>query len=436
MSDDSMPGAPDDGPNPEHLAVLRQGLEVWNLWREQNPDIRPNLFKADLKRFILWDANLQGTDLEGANLEGAWLSLANLRGALIRQARLGNALLGGANLSGADLEESQLSWADLYGADLTGAYLAGADLEGAILEGADLVGGELARTVNLTQDQINVANGNWVTSLPHGMTYPDHWAKEPEAELDTGTSGPPKPSLPTSPSPVPMAWSVAGKITVVPPRERPPAHGLSPETRDLLAWALTDAAADLAEHIRSGNSDQNIANRLDAYARECAKGGAQLNVLRLDAIIRTLSGLVRNDTDALSAIDSQEYSVFADDHDRLTRFYPDFEDYQRALASAPNIPAPPNLDLAKLLREPPGPDIIDVSIPDAIDDILPRGESLPDSRRTDTQETNERKFSLMKIVEGLKLALEMPGAAVSAIAAIRRLYAILKPLFDWLMLIF
>lgn len=408
----------------ECLEILRQGADVWNVWRKENPNILPDLSQANLRR---------------TNLKAANFSEINLRGANLEEANLDRAIFWGADLNRANLRWSYLVEADFGRADMREADLTGANLRWAFfIHPVD--GARLNEALHLTQKQIETAEGNWRTLLPPGLIHPDHWDKEPEispepATDSTSASGT-KLSLSDIPSPVPMEWNADGKIAVVAPKERLFARGLSPATRDLLARALTDAAADLAKHIRSGNSDQNIANRLDAYARECAKGGAQLNVLRLDAIIRTLSGLVRNDTDALSAIDSQEYSVFADDHDRLTRFYPDFEDYQRALASAPNIPAPPNLDLAKLLREPPGPDIIDVSIPDAIDDILPRGESLPDSRRTDTQETNERKFSLMKIVEGLKLALEMPGAAVGAIAAIPPLYAILKPLFDWLMLIF
>jgi hypothetical protein len=28
--------------NEEHLAILRQGVAVWNAWREANPDIQPD----------------------------------------------------------------------------------------------------------------------------------------------------------------------------------------------------------------------------------------------------------------------------------------------------------------------------------------------------------------------------------------------------------
>jgi hypothetical protein len=29
--------------NDEHVALLKQGVDAWNVWREENPDIRPDL---------------------------------------------------------------------------------------------------------------------------------------------------------------------------------------------------------------------------------------------------------------------------------------------------------------------------------------------------------------------------------------------------------
>lgn len=41
--------------NQEHLNILKHGLETWNRWRYEHPDIRPEL---------------SGTDLNGANFSG------------------------------------------------------------------------------------------------------------------------------------------------------------------------------------------------------------------------------------------------------------------------------------------------------------------------------------------------------------------------------
>lgn len=34
--------------NPEHLAILKQGVSKWNEWRKENPEVEPNLSYADL----------------------------------------------------------------------------------------------------------------------------------------------------------------------------------------------------------------------------------------------------------------------------------------------------------------------------------------------------------------------------------------------------
>jgi uncharacterized protein YjbI with pentapeptide repeats len=49
-------------------AVDKQDPSVWNDWRNQNRDVRPNLEKADLSEVVLHEINLQFTNLRGANL--------------------------------------------------------------------------------------------------------------------------------------------------------------------------------------------------------------------------------------------------------------------------------------------------------------------------------------------------------------------------------
>jgi hypothetical protein len=34
--------------NEEHLAVLRQGVDAWNAWRKEHPDVVPDLSEVDL----------------------------------------------------------------------------------------------------------------------------------------------------------------------------------------------------------------------------------------------------------------------------------------------------------------------------------------------------------------------------------------------------
>jgi hypothetical protein len=139
----------------EHVDLLKQGVEVWNKWRQKTPDVKADLHDADLsgadldranlggailggailRRAILRRAILNGADLRRANLGGANLNGADLGGAILRRADLGGAILGGANLRRADLG----------GANLNGAKLNGADLGDAILNGASLSSADLSR---------------------------------------------------------------------------------------------------------------------------------------------------------------------------------------------------------------------------------------------------------------------------------------------------
>ena len=155
-------GLPKPMANPEHLALLLQGVDVWNAWRAKEPSVRPDLSKADLLRANLRKANLGGADLNeanlgGANLRGADLHRADLReadltGANLRVTNLGGANLGGAGLRGAYLGGANLGVANLGAANLSRAYLGGADLDGANLDGADL------RAADLSQASLRKAN--------------------------------------------------------------------------------------------------------------------------------------------------------------------------------------------------------------------------------------------------------------------------------------
>ncbi len=74
--------------NEEHLAILEQGVEVWNQWREENPEMRPDPSGVNLSGLSLPRANLYEANLDEAHLSGAFLHEANLRKAYLRQAHL------------------------------------------------------------------------------------------------------------------------------------------------------------------------------------------------------------------------------------------------------------------------------------------------------------------------------------------------------------
>ena len=95
--------------NQEYVEILKQGVEVWNKWREENRDVRPDLIGAYLSGANLIEANLSGVDLSGADLSRAFLLGANLGGTFLLGTNLSGANLRGADLSGAkDLTQEQI----------------------------------------------------------------------------------------------------------------------------------------------------------------------------------------------------------------------------------------------------------------------------------------------------------------------------------------
>lgn len=184
--------------NPAHVAKLRDGVEAWNRWREQNWNVKPDLSGLDLsseksfKRTALWDsatgrislakanlgwadmhganlrnvglqeANLIEANLEGANFQGANLNNATLESANLSQVNLGDATLIGANLKSANLDKADLRSAHLSGASLENASLIEADMRSVQAGAANFSGADLTRadlwTANLSGAQLVATN--------------------------------------------------------------------------------------------------------------------------------------------------------------------------------------------------------------------------------------------------------------------------------------
>lgn len=127
--------------NPEHLAKLNEGVEAWNRWRAENPNVRPDLEKAGIEI-----ANLKGVNFNKASLRWVRFKTADMTGSDLQDADFGYASLtgsrmDGANLVGAYFREASLTGVSLRGANchhaiLSGGYLSGADLSDAVLESA------------------------------------------------------------------------------------------------------------------------------------------------------------------------------------------------------------------------------------------------------------------------------------------------------------
>jgi uncharacterized protein YjbI with pentapeptide repeats len=177
----------------EYLALLKQGVEVWNQWRKDNPQVIPdlsraNLYQANLRTFNLQKVNLSQANLSYAHLDRSQLNQANLQGANLLQASLCQANLNDANLDLAILKQTaidsetilntkirkvweivnqggakknfsnlDLSYANLFRVDLSNSDLSNADLNHANLSNSNLNGAYLYQA-NLTAANLYNAN--------------------------------------------------------------------------------------------------------------------------------------------------------------------------------------------------------------------------------------------------------------------------------------
>ncbi len=172
--------------NEEKVALLRQGYEVWNAWREKNPDAEIHLSGADLRQANLHKSNLSAADLsnadlykvnlsysrlDGADLRKASLSYARLdsanlfssnlsfslaANAIFRSANLQNSDLSNANLTSAKFHEANLQNTNLKNANLCYSYLKGSDLSCANLTSSEFLFSDL-RNVNFCQSNLELA---------------------------------------------------------------------------------------------------------------------------------------------------------------------------------------------------------------------------------------------------------------------------------------
>jgi uncharacterized protein YjbI with pentapeptide repeats len=148
--------------NPEHHEILKQGVAVWNQWRDEHPKIIPNLFIAKLNDIDLHGANLRDAEIRGANLFAANLRYADLRSANLSNADLRDADLRDADLCKANLSNANLKYGDLSHANFSGADLSDTDLSSTQLYKANLSYAKLTQAslmnANITEADLKSAN--------------------------------------------------------------------------------------------------------------------------------------------------------------------------------------------------------------------------------------------------------------------------------------
>ena len=144
--------------NPEHVEILKQGVDVWNKWRKENSKIAPDFARTRMVDMDLSAVNLSESDFTDANLYGTNLQKSNLAGAIFDNANLSDTHLQYADLRRASLFNTDLIGANLDAANLTGARLRFTTFNKTMLNGADFKNVQLLETNFTNTDLSSVVN--------------------------------------------------------------------------------------------------------------------------------------------------------------------------------------------------------------------------------------------------------------------------------------
>ena len=167
--------------NPKHLAILEQGVEVWNRWRDENPDVEPDLSEQVFERkqwqaINLFSANLRSVELVGIDLNEADMTDCTLADSSITSVSVRRGHLVAANLAATRSLHVDFSGTDFRNADLTAAILRRCDFGDASFTRVTLYGSAFLET-----DLSSVRNLE--TCLHHGPSNLDHWTLLKSAHL-------------------------------------------------------------------------------------------------------------------------------------------------------------------------------------------------------------------------------------------------------------
>ena len=160
------------------MTLLREGIEVWNKWREANQEIAPDLSGADLRAANLRHANLSSADLSLTNLTGVQLLETDLKHANLLKARLVGAELTSTNLYRADLTGADLSHSKIIGVDFTAAHVFKANFYGCILALSRFSNIDLSLVEGLeTIEHIGPSSIGIDTIYASGGNIPEHFLR-------------------------------------------------------------------------------------------------------------------------------------------------------------------------------------------------------------------------------------------------------------------
>lgn len=149
--------------NEEQLAILRQGVEVWNEWRKKNYRVKVDLSEAKLSGLNLREIDFGQVCLNGARLNNAYLREATLidvemKEVFLKDAYLGYSIIWNANLEGSDLRECIFYGSTLSNVNLKQANMGSANFDNTFLNKVDMSGASLVNTTmrNTSMTDLNI----------------------------------------------------------------------------------------------------------------------------------------------------------------------------------------------------------------------------------------------------------------------------------------
>lgn len=131
----------------EILEILKQGVDVWDEWRIENPDRIPDLREANLDEYFIDGANLDRVDLRKASIKHARFTNAS-----IVDANLQSSILKGTSFEKTNLSKTNFSFADLRESifkrsDLSNTIMCMSDLRESIFNESSLLSADLRRAM-------------------------------------------------------------------------------------------------------------------------------------------------------------------------------------------------------------------------------------------------------------------------------------------------
>src|SRR2546423_761535 len=109
--------------NQEHRKILGRGIDYWNQWRAENPDVEPDLSGITFSAEILVGANFSNTNFLEATIVSSEAALVDFSGAFLKDVNFSETALQQTSLKKAILTWTNFSHAKLDEADFSGAVL-------------------------------------------------------------------------------------------------------------------------------------------------------------------------------------------------------------------------------------------------------------------------------------------------------------------------